>query len=257
MRAASATGRRSTTRSLLSRPGDQGRLHARPQTTGAAGAPSSGIQRLTAGDHGEGLLYVPAGYALDRPVPLVVLLHGAGSDARSGLEPLLELADDAGLLLLAPDARGQTWDVVRGGFGLDVAAIDALLERVFERFAVDPARVAIGGFSDGASYALSLGLTNGDLFTHIVAFSPGFMDPGRRQGRPRIYVSHGERDPVLPIERCSRRIVPSLRRRGYPVEYREFAGGHAVPRAIAADAVSWLGGGGGTSPRRSGSRAAP
>ena len=33
------------------------------------------------------------------------------------------------------------------------------------------------GFSDGASYALSLGAANGDLFTHIAAFSPGFMRP--------------------------------------------------------------------------------
>jgi len=51
--------------------------------------------------------------------------------------------------------------------------------------------VAIQGFSDGASYALSLGLTNGDLFTHVIAFSPGFAAPAEQRGRPRIYVSHG------------------------------------------------------------------
>jgi phospholipase/carboxylesterase len=39
--------------------------------------------------------------------------------------------------------------------------------------------VALGGFSDGASYALSLDLTNGDLFASLIAFSPGFiqLDP--------------------------------------------------------------------------------
>lgn len=41
--------------------------------------------------------------------------------------------------------------------------------------AIDPAHVAIGGFSDGASCALSLGLVNGDLFTHVMAFSPGLV----------------------------------------------------------------------------------
>lgn len=192
------------------------------------------------GDEADGLLHVPAGYSPARPAPLVVLLHGAGSDARSGLALLRELANDAGLLLLAPTARGRTWDVILDRFGPDVASLDALLEHVFERFAVDRSRVAVGGFSDGASYSLSLGLSNGDLFTHLIAFSPGFMAPGARRGRPAIYVSHGIEDRVLPIERCSRMIVPALRRSGYDVDYREFEGGHAVPPSVARVAVSWL-----------------
>jgi hypothetical protein len=58
---------------------------------------------------------------------------------------------------------------------------------------VDPTRLAVGGFSDGTSYALSLGLTNGDLFSHVLAFSPGFAVPARRRGRPRLFLSHGAR----------------------------------------------------------------
>ncbi len=55
------------------------------------------------------------------------------------------------------------------------------------------------GFSDGASYALSIGLTNGDLFTHVVAFSPGFASPVTYTGKPPVFVSHGTHDEVLPI----------------------------------------------------------
>ncbi|MGZ4788523.1 MAG: hypothetical protein ACXVZX_08375 [Terriglobales bacterium] len=51
---------------------------------------------------------------------------------------------------------------------------------------MDPARIAIGGFSDGASYALTIGITNGRLFTHIVAFSPGFMQPPYMEDAPHI-----------------------------------------------------------------------
>jgi len=130
--------------------------------------------------------------------------------------------------------------VIVGGYGPDAAAIDGLLAAAFARVRVDPARLALGGFSDGASYALSLGLANGDLFTHLLAFSPGFLAPGDRHGRPAIFVSHGTEDPVLPIDRCSRRLVPALRRAGYAVDYREFAGGHAVPPPIAEAAVAWL-----------------
>ena len=116
-------------------------------------------------------------------------------------------------------------------------AIDRALQETFSRCAVDPARLAVGGFSDGASYALSLGIDNGDLFTHVLAFSPGFMAPSVRVGAPRFFVSHGTRDGVLPIERCSRRIVPQLERAGYEVTYREFDGGHTVPPVIALEAA--------------------
>ncbi len=82
-----------------------------------------------------------------------------------------------------------------------------------------------------------LRINNGDLFTDVLAFSPGFMAPALRVGAPRFFVSHGTRDGVLPIERCSRRIVPQLERMGYGVTYREFDGGHTVPPEIALEAA--------------------
>ena len=106
--------------------------------------------------------------------------------------------------MLAPDSRGTTWDAIREGFGDDVAFLNRALEHVFSRLAVDPARVAIGGFSDGASYAISLGLANGDLFPRIAAFSPGFIVGAAPHGHPRVFVSHGTSDQILPINRCSR-----------------------------------------------------
>jgi hypothetical protein len=35
-------------------------------------------------------------------------------------------------------------------------------------FRIDPARLAFAGFSDGGSYALSLGVTNGDVASHVI-----------------------------------------------------------------------------------------
>lgn len=105
---------------------------------------------------------------------------------------------------------------------------------------MDPGRIAIGGFSDGASSALSLGLANGDLFSALLAFSPGFMAPPGQVGKPRVYVSHGTGDRVLPIDRCSRRLVPVLQQAGYEVRYDEFDGPHTVPPGIARAAVRWM-----------------
>ena len=56
-------------------------------------------------------------------------------------------------------------------------------------------------------------------------------------GMPAIFIAHGLQDRVLPIETCSRRIVPRLRRAGYAVRYEEFAGGHAVPETLAREAL--------------------
>ncbi len=217
----------------------QGRLRARPSAMPIGEEPPLGMRPLGRGApaRGDHLLYVPEGYGVRHPAPMVVLLHGAGGDASATLELLRSLADATGIILLAPTSREYTWDVIVGGYGPDVEAIDRALQEAFSRYAVDPARLAVGGFSDGASYALSLGIDNGDLFTDVLAFSPGFMAPSVMVGTPRFFVSHGTRDGVLPIERCSRRIVPQLERAGYEVTYREFEGGHTVPPEVALEAA--------------------
>ena len=220
--------------------GAQGRLRARPGTPAADANSPVGLHRLGLGRGRDGLLYIPATYTAEKLAPLVVLLHGAGGTAQHGIGLLQAMTDEEGLILLAPDSRQQTWDVIMGGYGPDVDLLDRALAQTFARYAVDPAHVGIGGFSDGASYALSLGIGNGHLFTHVLAFSPGFMAPARQEGAPGIFISHGTGDQVLPIDRCSRRIVPQLKRDGYEVRYHEFEGPHTVPPEMARDAVAWF-----------------
>ena len=219
---------------------NRGLLLTRPTPPPSDAKAPFGLRPLGLGSGRDGLLYVPEGYGESEKLPLALTLHGAGGDARSGISHFLDLADEAGLVLLAPESRGRTWDVLAGGYGPDVQFIDRALEHTFDRVAVDTRRLAPTGFSDGASYALSLGLTNGDLFTHVIGFSPGFMAPANRRGKPPIFVSHGTRDRVLPIERCSRRIVPQLNREGYEVRYREFDGPHTVPTSVAREALDWF-----------------
>lgn len=218
-------------------PAEPARLQAQPQAP--SGTAQTGVQRLGLDAGRDALLVVPPGYRPDRPAPLVLSLHGAGGDEERGLYPLRDLAAGAGVILLSPASRGRTWDVILDGFGPDVAFIDRALAAAFARCAVDPARLAVAGFSDGASYALSLGIANGDLFSRTIAFSPGFAAPVRAVGEPRFFVSHGTDDSVLPIDRTSRRIVPRLREASYDVHYREFGGGHTVPPEIAAEALDW------------------
>ena len=227
-----------TRRQGKTRKSENGVITARPcvQVSGA----SKGFHRLGLGRERDGVFYVPDSHAITQPAPLVVMLHGAGGNAHDALQPFRRLADQQRVVLLAPDARGEAWDLLDGGFGSDVDFIDHALRKVFERCAIDPARVAIEGFSDGGSYALSLGLRNAELFTHVIAFSPGFMTVPSNPGRPRVFIAHGASDLVLPAVRCSHRIVSRLEREDYDVTFREFSGGHIVPEAVAAEAMRWF-----------------
>jgi phospholipase/carboxylesterase len=187
----------------------------------------------------DGVLYLPPSYRPDAPIPLMLLLHGAGGSGTGITRRFRTYADELGIAFVAPDSTEVSWDRA-DRLTNDVAHIDAALAVAYRRINTTPDRVRIGGFSDGASYSLSVGLTNGDLFGRILALSPGFMDPARLRGKPGIYVTHGTHDEILPIDRTSRRIVPVLERAGYLVQFHEFDGRHETPRNVCRPAFEWL-----------------
>jgi predicted esterase len=217
-----------------------GRLETRHSAASEPTAPGThalGIRKAR-----DGVLYLPPQYRPDTPLPLVLLLHGAGGSGAGITQRMRPFADELGIAFVAPDSAEVSWDRA-DRLTRDVAHIDAALAVAFRRINTAPDRVRIGGFSDGASYSLSVGLTNGDLFGRILALSPGFIDPARMRGKPEIYVTHGVRDQILAIERTSRRIVPVLERAGYTVHYHEFDGRHEAPAEICRPAFAWLIGG--------------
>jgi predicted esterase len=217
----------------------EGELSARPTVPTQTPYPP-GLQWLELGEVPAPAVFVPSALPAG-PVPLVVMLHGASSNPLRALPALQDEAERRQFVVVAPKSVGLTWDVIHGGFGPDVAAIDHALAAVFDHVPVDPRRLAIAGFSDGASYALTLGLANGALFPTILAFSAGFFVPARREGWPAIFVSHGRTDTVLPIDQCGRIVVAALRMGRYEVEYHEFDDGHRLPPDIVATAVDrWL-----------------
>ncbi len=214
----------------------RGRLSARPHASNGQCTP--GLHRLGLNRQRDAILYVPQA---SRAIwPLLVLLHGAGGAPERIVERLRSAADAHGVVLLAPASREATWDGIRGEPGIDVEGIDDALKAAFDRCTVDR-RIGIGGFSDGASYALTLGTVNGDLFTHIIAFSPCVMSPSvERRGRPQVFISHGRRDEILPFSRCGEVLASRLRRDGYNVRFEPFDGPHTVPSASATAAFSWF-----------------
>jgi phospholipase/carboxylesterase len=212
----------------------------RAATARAADPTRFGENPLKLGTDRDGILYIPRGYKEGVPLPLVLMLHGAGGSGR-GVSYTFEIADDLGVIILAPDSRDEaTWDMLLRGFGDDVEFIGAALKDTYARCAVDRKRMAIAGHSDGASYALSFGIGTGETFGHVMAFSPGVMQPIEVHGKPRIFISHGLSDSVMPIEVTSRQFVPRLKKLGYDVTYREYEGRHGVPPAVVREGFTWF-----------------
>ncbi len=124
---------------------------------------------------------------------------------------------------------------------------------------LDRHHIGMMGFSDGASFALSMGLLNGDLFSHCMALSPGRLthvaDHYRTGALCGVYVSHGIQDDVLDV-RETRAIVEYLREHGCVVRcvlcpsltacsnidvvFAEFEGEHVVPSNILEEALSFF-----------------
>lgn len=207
----------------------------------AAAQPMGTRTPLKLGDDRDGFVYVPKGYTDEAPLPLLLMFHGAGSTALS-VQYALPLADEFGVIILAPDSRDErTWDGVLRNWGPDVDFISEAFTQTARRYHVDRARLGVGGFSDGASYALGFGISFGDEFTRVIAMSPGVMQPMAARGKPRIFLSHGTSDPIMPIDATSRVFVTKLKALGYDVTYREYEGRHTPSPPVVREAFEWFG----------------
>lgn len=222
-------------------------LTARPAGV-VSGEQRTGVIGLSSGN-AHAAAYVPPTIDLAAPAPLLVVLHGAGQRGRDLLEGFRREADARGIILLAPNARRQTWDLVtsyaRGAedglaFGDDILTVDEMMGQVFSQYAIDPKRVAIAGLSDGASYALSVGINNADLFDGVIAIAPGLISSWPAGADVGVYIAHGEKDRILPVSISRDGIAPQLAASGVEVELEVFDGGHELREDVLKRALDWL-----------------
>src|SRR6185436_714807 len=113
---------------------EDARLKSRPTRPTSSNTPGEHVLGFRGAR--DGLLYIPKSHDAGTAAPLAVMLHGAGNSAR-GMEFTFKLAETFGVIIVAPDSRQSTWDVVRGEWGPDVRFIDGALNQVFKRSAVD------------------------------------------------------------------------------------------------------------------------
>ncbi|UQV18634.1 hypothetical protein MU852_01530 [Brevundimonas albigilva] len=209
------------------------RLMARP---GAHSLPFGGGTENLHLDRRDAVLFASENRDPAAVTPLILALHGAGQVGLDMIEPLRALARRRGFAVLAPTARGDSWRLRHGPVGLDAAFIDLSLQTAFDRLAVDPARIAVLGMSDGASYALSLGLANGDLFSDVIAMEPLRFRTPTTVGASRYFISIGRRDEVSGLVNVVQ-MADDLKAQGFDVELAEHGGGHVMDRNHLSRAI--------------------
>ena len=212
------------------------------------------------GSSGFSLVHLTRPSSLPGPAPLLVLLHGLGSN-ESDLFSLAPLVDQRFVVvsaraphLLGPNA--YAWFAIEfstDGLQIDVqqgrrsrGTVVGFVEEICDALPIDRSKVFIMGFSQGAMLAAAVTLARPDLPAGTVlmsgAVAPELAEPmaptEALQGFPMAQ-THGTWDPVLPVElgRQGRTYLTSL---AVDLDYAEFDMGHEVTSESIAWIRSWL-----------------
>ena len=190
--------------------------------------------------------------------PTLVLLHGRG-DSAAGILPLayeferddlLVISVQAPLALGGVMAGGYEWYRLREPRSLDeatlrssLAALAEFLDTVTKAYPVDPERIVLLGFSQGAVMSLGAQAQRPDSLAGVIALSGYFPieiepDAGNLVGRP-AFVAHGVYDDIIPVE-AGRRTRDLLQRHGLDLTYREYPMAHQVSAEEMAEVRDWL-----------------
>lgn len=185
--------------------------------------------------------------------PLLVTMHGVGSNEHDllGLAPALPTAwTMASLRAPMPWGQGFSWYPLGTPGSPALEPVDAAVAEVLawiDSVAADHPRIGLLGFSQGGSMALQLLRARPTAFAFAASLS-GFVVPGVTDGRdeavaavrPRVFLGHGDLDPVIPAEATAR--TQAWAAAHTAVTDRAYEGlPHAVSAAELADVAAFIG----------------
>jgi len=215
-----------------------------------AGRASADERRVTISNgQTQGYLLLPDVVDPDRSYPLLTVLHGAGRQDEMLVRAYRDEPERRQAVFFIPRSTSATWDLIIGEDRPDLDFLEHAYAEIYRRVPVDHARQALIGYSDGASYALAIGLSNPRIFSAIMGWAAGFVvfDPAGLapdDPKPRILLEHGSHDPIFPFEQIAVRNCAILRRLGNEVELRVDEGGvHWPSRDFQPAALDWFFGG--------------
>ena len=158
-------------------------------------------------------LHVPSSYSAEQSWPLVVSLHGRGSDGdrQMDISQMNRVADQEGFLVTYPNAIDGSWS---NRPELTLGFVDSMLGSIATSYNVDTSRIYATGASQGAIRTYLLAVERPDVFAAIAPVGgvrPLLPDGGLYPARlphvpsrpfPLLHV-HGTADNVIPYEGSS------------------------------------------------------
>jgi predicted esterase len=204
-------------------------------------------------------LFTPDEIEPGRKYPLLAVLHGAGRREELLMKAYRDEAERRQALFLVPRSHGMTWDLIEHAVarntpeaGLapagrpDLDFLEHAYDLIFRRYPVDAERLGLVGYSDGASYALSVGLSNPHLFRAVMGWAAGFVaieNEAAAPGvpRPAVLVEYGTHDELFPFEQVAVPMREQLEAFGCNVTFRVDEGGRHWPSgAFQDEALDWF-----------------
>ena len=182
----------------------------------SSGAQRLGFERsngtiLTSGEMRHYLLHVPGNLDPSKPVPLVITFHGFAEWPVHVMRTSRwsDLADRHGFIVVYPSGSGmpKRWRTGITGLKPDDAAADVqfaadLLAELQHRYHIDPKRIYLNGFSNGAGFSHMLALEWADRIAAFGSVSGALLYPtqGRSLARPVPFIAfHGTKDRIVPF----------------------------------------------------------
>lgn len=192
------------------------------------------------------LLLTPDRIDPERRYPLVTVLHGAGRREEMLVRAYQAEPQARDALFLIPRSHHPTWDLIAANDRPDLDFLEWAYDLIYRRYPVDAERQALIGYSDGASYALSVGLSNPDIFRAVMGWAAGFLvvdeaNLSAEDPKPSVLLEYGTHDPLFPFERVAIPMREQLERRGYAVHFRVDEGGKHWPSGeFQQEALDWF-----------------
>lgn len=209
----------------------------------------TGFVRLEQGA-GSAILLTPDEIDPNRRYPLFTVLHGAGRQDEALAKGYRDEPERRQAFFLIPRSVEPTWDLIASEGRPDLDFLEYAYDLIYRRYPVDPLQQVLIGYSDGASYALSVGLSNCTMFSALMVWAAGFLvvDPQTAaqfresipEPRPRIYLEYGTHDELFDFEQVAVPMRDNLSKSGFDVTFSVDEGGRHWPSGtFHSEALDW------------------